>query len=137
VEKCRKSLACTHYTWSENMCQLKNGSVFKGSAFLTSDANSVCGLLYEGVDWSRQTHAFACDWNEATNRNMTVGENRTLSADVVSSEACMALCLSTLNCTHYTYFNGTCWLKSGVVDKSTVVHTNQVNMVCGFVETGK
>jgi hypothetical protein len=136
VDKCSKTLACTHYTWSENTCHLKNGTVSKSDAFPTDDTNAVCGMLNDGVDWSRQTHAFGCDWNEVTNKNMSVGENKTESAEVASADACLMLCLATLNCTHYTFYNSSCWLKSGVVDKSTVVHTGQAAMVCGYVDTG-
>jgi hypothetical protein len=139
MDLCARTLLCTHYTWTgsnNGTCTLRRGAVSKANASLSDDATLYCGLVSGGVDWSvTQNTANNCDWDPKKNINITSVVN------VEDSAACQALCLSTLSktpsCTHFTYSAKTCWLKTGIVDKSTVIQTKVADMVCGYVSTGK
>ncbi|CAF5105163.1 unnamed protein product, partial [Rotaria sp. Silwood1] len=45
---CGKTPECTHYTWTTyngGTCWMKKGNVSKTDAFLTNDANMICGII--------------------------------------------------------------------------------------------
>lgn len=47
--KCRLTLGCTHYAWSNGVCYLKkNSAVTKANAFNNNNQNTVCGILTPG-----------------------------------------------------------------------------------------
>jgi hypothetical protein len=54
-----------------------------------------------------------------------------------NGENCGGKCVSTLNCTHFTWNGtngGTCWMKYGIVDKSNAIYNaNFVSSVCGII----
>jgi hypothetical protein len=136
MDLCAKTLPCTHFTWTTSgSCALRAGSVYRFNATSVQDSAQYCGLVSDGVDWSAtQITANNCDWDTKRNVNIT-------TVRVEDAAACQAQCLNfmprTPSCTHYTYSARTCWLKSGIVDKSTVVHTSVADMVCGYVSSGK
>ena len=47
--KCRLTLGCTHYAWSNGVCYLKkNTAVTKANAFNNNNQNTICGILTPG-----------------------------------------------------------------------------------------
>ena len=72
-----------------------------------------------GVEW-----AFACDF-----------VNHDMGSAQVPGEQCGGKCMSTSGCTHFAWTNyqgGTCWMKSGSVQKSDAKFNNNYQMVCGI-----
>jgi PAN domain len=55
------------------------------------------------------------------------------------SELCRDECAQTEGCTHYTwttYNEGTCWMKSGPVNKTDAFQAYDLSMICGLRELG-
>ena len=72
-----------------------------------------------GVQWAQ-----SCDF-----------KNRDLSSAQVSAEKCGDKCLSTSGCTHFSWTNyqgGTCWMKTGAVQKSDAIANTNKGMICGI-----
>ena len=72
-----------------------------------------------GVQW-----AFACDF-----------VNNDMGSAQVPGEQCGGKCMSTNGCTHFAWTNyqgGTCWMKSGGVQKSDAKYNGNNGMVCGI-----
>ena len=79
-----------------------------------------------GVQW-----AFACDF-----------VNHDMGSAQVSLDQCGNKCMSTSGCTHFSWTVldnqlilvqlGTCWMKSGAVQKSDAKFNNNYNMFCGI-----
>jgi hypothetical protein len=73
-----------------------------------------------GVIW-----AHACDF-----------PGNDLSSAQVAGEQCGDTCINTSECTHFAWTNyegGTCWMKSGSVEKSNAIANDNFDMVCGIV----
>ena len=47
--RCRLTLGCTHYTWSNGVCYLKRTAVTKANAVKIFNQNAVCGILTPGI----------------------------------------------------------------------------------------
>ena len=45
---------------------------------------------------------------------------------------CVHKCVSNTNCSHFSYNDGTCYIKSGIVSKSDAVYTGDYSMICGI-----
>ncbi len=43
--RCKYAFNCTHWSWSENNCWLKYGSISKYNAFYTANNSSACGII--------------------------------------------------------------------------------------------
>ena len=72
-----------------------------------------------GAQW-----AFACDFN-----------NHDMGSAQVSGDQCGSKCMSTSGCTHFAWTPGnpgTCWMKSGSVQKSDAQLNNNNQMICGI-----
>jgi hypothetical protein len=75
-----------------------------------------------GVQW-----AFACDF-----------VNHDMGSAKVSGDQCGNKCMSTSGCTHFAWTPGnpgTCWMKSGSVQKSDAKFNNNYQMVCGITQS--
>jgi hypothetical protein len=46
--KCRTTLGCTHYSWSNGVCNLKKNTVTKANAFNNNNPRAICGILTPG-----------------------------------------------------------------------------------------
>jgi len=70
-----------------------------------------------GLQWAR-----GCDF---------VGRN--MSSSRVSRDQCGRLCINTRGCTHFSYQNGVCWMKSGRVQQSDAIFNNNNFLICGII----
>ena len=56
----------------------------------------------------------------------------------VRGEDCGSKCEANPSCTHYSwtsYNGGTCWLKSGNINKNNAIRTNDASSVCGVISS--
>ncbi len=122
---CRRTQNCTHYTWSfknGSTCFLKQNSRYRVDAVETLDPFTICGLVFDGVDWSNRNQAPSCDWN-----------SRYLAKTPVAKDQCLLTCQRTSSCTHFSWTGGFCWLFTGVVDRTMTVHTTDTDGMCGYM----
>ena len=73
-----------------------------------------------GVQW-----AFACDF-----------DNHDMGSARVPGEQCGEKCIGTSGCSHFAwtnYLGGTCWMKTGNVQKSDAKFNGNYEMICGIV----
>ena len=123
---CSTNQTCTHYTWSsknDGTCFLKTGPAHISQAINVSDPNVVCSV--KKIQWQPDKWAQNCDF---------VGND--LTSEHTKAEDCGPACLRTPNCTNFTwtsYKNGTCWMKTGNVQRNDAYVTDDVTMVCGYV----
>lgn len=48
IKRCLSLRKCTHYTWSDGICDLKYGSVNKSNAVRKKDKTAICGIVDRG-----------------------------------------------------------------------------------------
>ena len=110
-------------------CYLKKNFVNKEKAYFTSDSGMICGLVNSGIDFHDNLQASHCDWNTPT----------LMKVSAFNSDQCAYKCVTTTDCSHFTYSLGSCLLRSGPVVKSQVrntYNTKDNNMICGYVSSG-
>ena len=79
----------------------------------------------QGIVWNGNW-ANACDFRHGD-----------LSNARTTAEQCRSKCESTSGCTHFTWTNfegGTCWMKTGPVNKNDAFSTGNQEMICGIVQ---
>jgi hypothetical protein len=127
---CRRTANCTHWTWTfknGSTCYLKALATYRTDAVETADPFTICGLVYDGVDWgNNQNQALRCDWNSPY-----------LSKITAVKDQCFPICQRTSSCTMYSWSGGICWMFSGLIDKTRVVHTTDTDAICGYIGSGK
>ena len=77
------------------------------------------------INWQPGNWAMSCDFkgNDLSNQNS-------------KGEDCGGICSRTAGCTHFTWTNyngGTCWMKSGQVNKNNAFKTGDTTAACGIV----
>lgn len=79
-------LDCTHFTWTDGTCWMKQYSVTESDAFISHDKESVCGIVENDshINWNANDWAFGCAFWE-----------NDLSDIRVSGEDCSSRCVST------------------------------------------
>lgn len=58
-----------------------------------------------------------------------------IASKPVPSEGCGSLCYSIPSCNHFTWDNGTCYLKNANIAELNKRLNYQSNIVCGFIPT--
>ena len=86
-------------------------------------------VIYGQVNWQQGAGgvqwAFACDF-----------DNHDMGSARVPGEQCGEKCIGTSGCSHFAwtnYLGGTCWMKTGNVQKSDAKFNGNNQMVCGIV----
>lgn len=152
---CSNTPACTHFTWAHGVCWLKQGRVAKSHA-RRADNHHYCGLSYFGLKWhicgfnenhidlKDENFVFeVCDltkikWIES--ENLAYGcefddDENNFHAEKVNSYECTNLCDMYRDCSHFTFKNETCWLKSGFVTKNEAKEYQDFSMLCGIARS--
>ena len=76
------------------------------------------------IQWNIGDWAKACDF-----------KGNDIGSVMSTSASCRTSCLNNNDCTHYTWTNfnsGTCWMKSGQVNRTNAIFTNDYSMECGI-----
>jgi hypothetical protein len=129
---CRRTNGCTHYTWTKGSCLMKKGTISQSDAIKESDS-FVCGILIKFPIASKIL------WNDASDGTWALGCDffgNDLSNVNSKGEDCSNICKKTYKCTHYTwtdYNGGTCWMKTGSIDKINAIKKSMNGFVCGIV----
>lgn len=128
---CSRTPNCTHWQWTiragRTNCTMKQYAVFKSEALESTDPYSLCGLIFEGVEFDIQTNiATSCDWH-----------SKFLTKFPSSKNQCFPQCQKTSSCTHFAWSSGTCWLFTGLVDLTLMTHTQDSDSICGYIPTGR
>lgn len=118
-------LGCTHYSWTDydgGTCRMKQNSIGKKDAFVSKDKSAVCGIV-KGPQWGGRNWALGCEFNDYDVKNVTS-----------KGEECGGLCASNPQCTHFTWNDGTCWMKQydGVTKNDAVITLDPLS-VCGII----
>ena len=132
--KCMSTSGCTHFAWTNyqgGTCWMKSGSVQKSDAKFNNNYQMVCGITQsssQGINWQSGAGgvqwAFSCDF-----------VNHDMGSAQVPGEQCGGKCMSTSGCTHFSWTPGnpgSCWMKSGSVQKSDAKFNNNDKMICGI-----
>lgn len=136
---CASTPSCTHYTWTDfnsGTCWLKENKVTKSDAIFKPDQNALCGMVGLSAEDERIVNEIQWDGQNSAQHCAFAG------SDLVSvpskADECHDLCLSTQDCTHYTwtdYNSGRCWIKSDIfVSKSDALLKLDQNARCGIME---
>ena len=124
---CAQKIECTQFTWSADICWLKNiGSGYVAPTLLTGAA---CGYVIR---------PFSISWKIGANGRVIWSPNCDFVAsdieDIASSkDDCMSHCANNTKCTHFSYQigAGVCWLKQ--IDSSSITPILTDNVFCGYV----
>ncbi len=87
-------------------------------------------VIFGQVNW--QTGASGVQWAPACD----FYNNRDMGSARVPGEQCGNKCISTSGCSHFAWTNyqgGTCWMKTGNVQKSYAKSNGNNQMICGIV----
>ena len=142
---CSETPKCTHFTWmpesqqqqqkqqqqqqehgnNTGNCQLKTGGVNPEDAYVTSDPTMVCGYLSRGaIDWRKENYATSC--------RFTGNDVIKVPSDV---SKCGPKCEESIKCNHFTWENGTCFLKAGKIKRTDAEFVDDFSIVCGYIES--
>ncbi|GAV00589.1 hypothetical protein RvY_11415 [Ramazzottius varieornatus] len=126
---CLRQEGCTHFHWIGGNCYLKQGEKRKEDAVRVYDNAVVCGVVVpqaeRAIEWKEDDWAYGCEFP---------GDD--LSIVKVSGPDCGPACLTTPDCTHFTWSSadgGTCRLKQGGKRKEDAVRVADDAVVCGVV----
>jgi hypothetical protein len=132
--KCMSTSGCTHFAWTPGnpgSCWMKSGSVQQSDAKFNNNYQMICGITQSSsqeIKWQTGAggvqYAFSCDFN-----------NHDMGSAQVSGDQCGNTCMSTSGCTHFAWTPGnpgTCWMKSGSIQKTDAQLNNNNQMICGI-----
>ncbi|KAJ3199519.1 hypothetical protein HK099_003122, partial [Clydaea vesicula] len=126
-QSCVDDSSCSHWTWSQGVCYLKNGGLSQGNAVKTGP-NTSCG--WKGgndngngaIDWKGNNWAIGCDFN---------GHDYKSISQPNSGDKCGQSCHDDSPCSHWTWSQGVCYLKNGGLSQGNAVKTGE-NTSCGW-----
>lgn len=103
---------------------LKNQSLLESEKI----SNGKIVMLSIGITWNNSKGALLANQCDFTDKD--------ISSISSKSQDCPGICRNTPNCTHFTWKNTTCHMKSGLVSQSDAFKsTEDVNMTCGILTT--
>ncbi|XP_037025151.1 uncharacterized protein LOC119066670 [Bradysia coprophila] len=122
---CAANPQCTHFTWNNGTCRMKQNVVSQSDALVVRDKSRVCGVMIaEALTWNGNW-ALGCEF-----------EGNDLGSVKSKGEECGAICAANPQCTHFTWSYGTCRVKkySGVT-KEAAVKVNDMSVTCGVIRS--
>ena len=125
--ECNRADECTHFTYSNKnqKCKLLSGDkASKEDALVSPDHDQICGVVYpDQIDWQVDNYAHFCQF---------VGGD--VFNEKTEPDQCGPECRTSPRCTHFTWQNGICYFKGGVVSKDSAVLRRDKHSICGFIE---
>uniref|UniRef100_K3WZR8 Apple domain-containing protein n=1 Tax=Globisporangium ultimum (strain ATCC 200006 / CBS 805.95 / DAOM BR144) TaxID=431595 RepID=K3WZR8_GLOUD len=134
---CAGDPQCSHWAWYNGNCWIKTGGQRPAAPLQGADCGYILGRFYTPAPlpfapvipppagtWlkgsgGRSAFAYNCDLPGNDIRDFPLG----------NPDACGSSCADEPRCSHWTWYNGNCWMKSGGERPSTVL----VGATCGFV----
>ncbi len=125
---CANDNRCTHFTWAEGVCYLKQHSNCNAIT-LTSIKNSVCGYIVQKI-------VKVFNWKDGSKKRVKWSSDCDYCGMDIqyipsSKEECVDHCANNSRCTHFTWANGFCWLKQS--DSGSIIPVARNGTNCGYV----
>ena len=125
IDGCTLQSHCTHYVWKKQnggTCIYMEGNAHMSQTIHAPDPSTVCGVAK--INWEKERWAFGCDF---------IG--RTFEEVRIPGEKCGDACFDNTNCTHFTYTEGKCFMKSGRGRPEDAYVTDGFSsIVCGYMD---
>lgn len=103
---------------------MKQNAVSKSDAFVSKDKSAVCGLVSETLTWNGNW-ALGCEF-----------KGNDLKSVKSTGAECGETCYANPQCSHFTWNNGTCWMKKyNGVTKDDAVKVFDMSVVCGVIRS--
>ena len=144
---CAKVKQCTHFTWYKGVCYLKHGHVSRQNAIATGSDEYVCGIIRSAPS-SSQSSSCSSRTRRSTRKqrdariqrkgNWAHGcdfYNHDFHNEKTRGEHCGHRCSQVPRCTHFTWYQGVCYMKEGPVTKANAFATGSDDYVCGVMES--
>lgn len=117
---CVENPSCTHFSWSNNVCYLKQATNPPPSA-----SNGVCG-------WVNNRYAYNFQSGSNGQVMWAIGcefKGNDIGNQAILAKYCGDACATNGQCTHFSWTNGVCYMKKAVNPSAT----NCNSCVCGYV----
>lgn len=101
---------------------MKQNAVNKSDAYVSKDKSAVCGIVSETITWNGNW-ALGCEFIGNDLKNVRS-----------AGEECGGKCAANPECTHFTWNDGTCWMKKfNGVSKDDAAKVFDTSFTCGVI----